>query len=141
MPEKLVVEGNYQKDWFLYTTGFVASAGVGTVTSTINIAADTDFEAKYITMEMLQANVVVANFGGTINIQFTAIGKTLSNIAFPMQSIGGTGQRPYYLTPPKILPANGNVVVQFTNNVAVATQFCLTFHGNKLYLRAGAPVA
>jgi len=138
MPEKLVIEGNYQKDWFLYSSGFVTAGSAITVTSTINVAADTDFEAKYITMECRQANVLVATHGGTINVLFTAIGKTLSNVAIPIDAILGTGQRPYYLTPPKILPANGNIVIQFTNNVATSTDFCLTFHGNKLYLRPGA---
>jgi hypothetical protein len=134
MPQKNIIEGRYEKDWFLYSTGFFTAASATTVSSTIAIAADTDFEAKYFTIQVRQANVLVLNHGGLINMQFTAIGKTLSNIFVPVDAILGTGQRPYYLTPPKILPANGNIVVQFTNNVATSTDLCLTFHGNKLYL-------
>lgn len=120
--------------WFVYSTGTTAAiAAIGaTATATIQVAADAPFQMQQITITVLQASLVVVNFGGTVNIEIQQQGRQISNVAIPIQSIIGNGTVPYELKPYRLVPANSSILVTFTSPVATSTQFNLCFHGNKV---------
>jgi hypothetical protein len=120
--------------YFCYTTGWVVCPAVagGVTNFVLNILADAPFQANYMTISVRQANVLVANWAGSIQIDDSARGKTLFNQAAPVQAFAGTGQLPYPFNPPRVFEANSSVTISFTNNVAVVTDVALTLHGNKM---------
>jgi len=129
----------FREENFYYTTGWsdaMAAAGAAAIPQ-INIAADASFKCYYYTLSVRQgaanAEVLVANWAGTVQISESQVGKTLFNIAAPAVSIAGDGQLTYALAPPRIYAANTTVIVTFTSNVVTRTQCCLTMHGAKLY--------
>lgn len=125
----------FDRVFFIYSSGFSAAvaAAAGTTSVTVSIDSQTDFECRYITLAIRQANLIVSTFGGTLAIQFSGSGMLLQNAAIPTDALLGTGQRPYYLVPPQIFTANGTITVTLTSNVATSTDFCIAFHGNKLF--------
>lgn len=126
---------NFDRVFFIYSSGFsgaVAASG-GTTSVSIAIDSQTDFECRYITLAIRQANVIVSTFGGTLTIQFSGSGMLMQNAGIPTDALLGTGQRPYYLVPPQIFTANGTITATLTSNVATSTDFCIAFHGNKLF--------
>ena len=130
MPDiKVVLEG------FIYSTGpiaLAAAAGSGGAAN-IGIGADADFQCNYITVTVSQGNALIANFDGTIVINDSAGGRTWSNVNIPIEAIRGTGQLPYPVNPPKLIPRNTTLVVTVTNSAAgIATIIHLSMHGNKM---------
>lgn len=126
------------RETFIYSSAVspAVTASGGTTSINLLIGSDTDFECRYLTLHILQAGVIVSNFGGTINIEFAQLGKQLGNIAVPCDAVLGSGQRPYYFVPPRVFNANGTIVVTLTSNVATSTTFFIAFHGNKLFKAA-----
>jgi hypothetical protein len=120
--------------YFCYSTGWVTLPAVaGSVTNTVlNILADADFQANYMTITVKQANVLVANWGGSVQIDDSSRGRTLFNQASAVDAFAGSGQLPYPFNPPRLFRRNSSVTISFTNNVATATEVQLVFHGNKL---------
>lgn len=120
--------------WFVYSTGTTAAiAAIGaTATATIQVAADAPFQMQQITLTVLQASLVVTNFGGTVNIEIQQQGRQISNLAIPTNAILLNGTVPYELKPYRLVPANSSILVTFTSPVATSTQFNLCFHGNKV---------
>jgi len=124
---------------FLYSTGWSgAIAAVGGVAAmTLSIAADAPFKAYYLTVSVRQgaagAELLVVAFAGDIQINDSQVGKNFFNVAGPIDSIAGSGQRPYILTPPRIFAASTSILFTVTSNVATRTQVNVTMHGAKLY--------
>ena len=119
---------------FCYSSGLlvVPAAAGGVVNGVVNVAADADFQANYMTIAVTQAGLLVATWGGTILISDSATGKTFSNIAVPVQAYAGSGQLPYPFNPPRIFRGNSSVTITLTNNVVTATWAQIVFHGNKI---------
>lgn len=108
-------------------------AGIGnTATVTIQIAADAPFQMQQITLTVLQANLVVTNWGGTVNIEIQQQGRQISNLAIPANAILLNGTVPYELKPYRLVPANSSILVTFTSPVATSTVCNICFHGNKV---------
>jgi len=120
---------------FCYSTGAIVLAAIaGNVNAaTINIGADADFQANYMTLTALQAGLVVVNWGGLVLINDTAVGKTFSNIAIAGDALRGTGGLPYPFNPPRLFRGNSSITITVTNSAAaVATTVEVVFHGNKI---------
>lgn len=138
MPNILQYAG-WREDNFIYSTGWsdaMAAAGA-VVNPQIAIAADAPFKCYYITAAIKQgqvgAEVLVLNWAGTVIIKDSALGKDLMNVEIPVDAIGGNGQLPYILTPPRIFNVNTTIVFTITSNVAATTFVNFCFHGAKLY--------
>lgn len=133
---------NYYKLYFIYTTEFVnVAAAAGAVgVATLAITADADFEAKYMTVTVRQANVVVVNWGGLVQVDDSGRGRTLFSQALAIDAIRGNGQLPYPFNPPRLFRRNSTVTITFTNNVATATEVQLALHGNKLLPESGETI-
>lgn len=119
---------------FIYATPPIALlAAVGAVgAGNILVTSDADYQVNYITIDVQQAALVVANWGGTILLTSSDSNKAWMNVAIPVDSIRGTGQMPYVLQIPKLVKANTTVTVTVTNNIATATNVVLVLHGYKL---------
>ena len=119
---------------FAYATGpiVVPAAVGGAIAANLNILADHDFQCNYITASVIQAGVLVANWAGTIQIEDSAVGRTMFNAAIPLHSVAGSGELPYPFNPPRLFRRNSSVVITLTNNVVTATTVHIVFHGNKL---------
>ena len=136
---KLHIEGETERDiyliYFVYATSWItvpAAAG-GTVTATLNIMADADFQANYATVTVKQSDVLVANWGGSVQIDDSARGRTLFNVPLAVEHIRGYGGLPYPFSPPRWFRRNSSVLITLTNNVATATFVQIAFHGNKMF--------
>ena len=122
----------YEMTTFKYTTGFVSLAATAGVTVQAEILIDQlDFAASDITVTVRQGNVVVDNWGGLVYIE--SQDGPWSNTAIPVDSIAGDGKQPHPLTPPRRCFAGKVLKITFTNNVATATEVCLTLHGNRIH--------
>ncbi len=119
----------------IYSTGIISlAATVGAALGpTLSIAPDADFDVYMITAQALQADVIVSNWGGTIQIlDNSSAGKGWFSVAIPFMAIAGDGRQPYPLPIPKRLKAGTNLTIQVTNNVATATDLYLNLHGYKV---------
>jgi hypothetical protein len=121
--------------YFVYTTGwFTVDNVVGaTATQTLNIMSDADFQAVYMTVAVRQANILVVNWAGDIQIDDSARGRTLFNTPLAVDAIAGGGGLPYPFNPPRLFRGSSSVLVTITNNVATETDVHVAFHGNKMY--------
>jgi len=124
--------------YFVYTTGwFTVDNVVGaTATHTLNIIADADFQAVYMTVAVRQVNVLVANWAGDVQVEDSARGRTLFNTALAADAIAGAGGLPYPFNPPRLFRRNSSVLVTITNNITTETDVQVAFHGNKMYQSA-----
>lgn len=119
--------------FFIHSTGFVAIGAVDGVATTTDILtdADADFICDHITLQARQVSVLVANWGGLVQIEVTSSGRRWFNVAIPGDAISGTGENPYKLPERMRIPAKSNIIVTFTQAGAVATDVCLNLHGFK----------
>jgi hypothetical protein len=129
----------YREETFYYTTGWsdALTAAGQAVNQQINIASDANFKAYYYTVAVRQgaagSEVLIANFAGDVQINDTQVGKSLFNIAAPLNAISGIGELPYNLAPPRVFASNTVIVFVTTTNVATRTQVNFTLHGAKLF--------
>jgi len=121
--------------YFCYSTGWITlAAAAGAVgTATLSILADANFMARYMTIAVKQANVLVTNWGGSLQINDSGVGRDLINIATAVQAFQGSGQLPYPFDPPRVFARNSGLVITFTNNVATETHVQLVLHGSKVF--------
>jgi hypothetical protein len=77
----------------------------------------------------------------TVTLNDSGAGRSLSNIAVPLDSLFGTGTRPHIWTVPKILNANSTFVVVVQNLSATSRNLRLSFHGWKIFGNASAFLA
>ena len=124
----------YYFEYFNYNTGYlVLGAAIGaTITAVLNISNDADYQGKYITITVLQAGLVVLNWGGEVQINDSGPGRLLFNQPIPVDAIRGNGELPYAFDPPRLFKRNSSIEITFTNNVATATNVALVLHGAKL---------
>ena len=123
------------KQAFVYSTGWVTmstTAGT-TVSKTISFSAGADFACNFITGHVRQANVLFANWAGTIQVQQSSSGRNLFNEAISFDAIAGNARQPYPFDPPKLFRGKTTIQVQLTNNFTTATDVQVVFHGNKLF--------
>lgn len=120
---------------FFYSSGLSpAMAGVGAIAGlVINILADAEFLCKYLTCQVLQASVIVANWGGTIQINDSAAGRTFFNVPTLLNNIRGDGQLPYPLSPARMFARNSTITIDLVSNVATSTTVEVVLHGVKIY--------
>lgn len=123
------------KQFFGYSTGPIAiAAAVGAVgNGQISVAADADFEVQYLLATVIQATLVVVNWGGTIQIDDSAVGRTFWNQAVPIQAVTGDGRQPFVLLTPRLVKANSTLTVTLVNNAATATTVHVVLQGYKLF--------
>lgn len=122
-------------DWFVYVADAVSLAASATATgsTTLQIAADAPFQVQFVTLTILQTNVVTVTWGGTLTVTWAAEGRFLSNIAMPAHALLMNGTDPYELKPYRLIPANSSVIINFSNSAAATATSCqLALHGNKV---------
>lgn len=127
-------QGDYYLESFNYTAPIANLLGVigNAITVTLNITNDADFQCKKVTIAVTQALLLVANWGGTFQINDSGPGRTLFNDPIPVDAMRGNGELPYYYEPPRLFLRNSSVQITFTNNVATVTTAQIVFHGAKL---------
>lgn len=125
----------YLQLYYVYSTGQVALPAVAgaQVNANISILADADFACHYISGVATQANLIVLNWAGLVQINDAGVGRTFFNVAIPFDSIAGNARQPYPLPIPRRVARNSTLVLTFTNPVATATNVHLSLHGYKLY--------
>lgn len=119
--------------YYVYSHANLVLGANATVAVTIAVLADADFAAHYITGQVLQANVLVANWGGTLQIDDTGVGRTFFNQAINFDAIAGDARQPYPMPIPRRVARNSTLVLTYVNNVATVTTVQLQIHGYKLY--------
>ena len=121
--------------YFCYSSPWMAmAAAAGAIAnSTISILADANYQANYMTIAVRQANVLVNNWAGDVQVDDSGVGRTLYNIATCVQGFQGSGSLPYPFNPPRLFARNSSLVVTVVNNVATATEVQVVFHGNKMF--------
>ncbi len=126
---------NPKFDWFVYVADAVSLAASATATgsTTLQVAADAPFQVQFITVTILQSNVVVVNWGGTLTVNWSQEGRFLSNVAMPSHSLLLNGTAPYELKPYRLIPANSSIIITWANSAAATATVCqIAFHGNKV---------
>jgi len=121
--------------YFCYSSPWMAlaAAAAAVANSTLAILADADYQANYMTVAVRQANVLVANWAGDLQVDDSAAGRTLFNMATCVQAFQGSGSLPYPFNPPRLFARNSSLVITVVNNVATATDVQVVFHGNKVF--------
>jgi hypothetical protein len=112
---------------FIYNTGKIALAAAATYPGSLSFKDNYDFYARLMTITVLQANLIVANWGGTI--QIVDAGQQWFNSALTIESLRGNGQMPYPFIPWKIIKANTVLDISLGNPVATATEVEIALHG------------
>lgn len=131
----------YREEWFVYTTEFgppLAAVGAAQVLP-IRFATEADFKAYRILIAVLQADVAVLNFGGTIQIRDEQVGRDLFSNPMPITSLQGTGERPHDLAPPRVFNKGTTLLITLTSNVVTSTKIAVSLEGAFLYPVAGVP--
>lgn len=126
---------NPKFDWFVYVADAVSLAASATATgsTTLQVAADAPFQVQFITVTILQSNVVVVNWGGRLTVNWSQEGRFLSNVAMPSHSLLLNGTAPYELKPYRLIPANSSIIISWANSAAATATVCqIAFHGNKV---------
>ena len=130
-------------EYFDYTTGRLAALAAGANISTqISIQADADF-----ILEKLSYYCDVAGAAQTwqtrvvpnvlVLLTISGSGVQLSSSAVPIPSLFGTGDLPFILPYPRVLPANSVLQINLTSfEAAQSDTLTLNFHGRKVYLLA-----
>lgn len=128
------------KLYFVYATAnWIALGAVAGVAGQANIGIldDADFACQYCTVAVEQANVLVVNWSGLIQVEDTGTGRTLFSNPIPVQSIAGSGELPYPFSPARLFRKNSTLVVTVTNSAAAtATNVRVQLHGHKLFAQA-----
>lgn len=118
--------------YYVFSTPPIAFAAAGTLPGNITIDGSADFRANYMTIIVTQANLVVLNWGGTIQVDETGKGRTLFDRPQLVEALRGVGQLPYRFEPPRLFRRNTTITVTLVNPVATATTVQVAFHGHKL---------
>lgn len=115
------------------------AVGAANVQGKIDVQSDADFLIMNHTFWANTANAV-QNAGNrvtpnvTVLLTDTGSGYNQMDQALPIANLFGTGQFPYVLPEPKLLPAKSTLQAQATNlDPAVACNLFLSFNGVKLF--------
>lgn len=115
------------------------AAGAVNTPVNVNIQADADFlvlnqtyDANSLNAARTSGTVVVPN--ATVLITDTGSGYQMMDQAVPIGTIFGTGEFPYILPEPKLLPAKATLQLLFSNyDAAAGYNLRLAFNGVKLF--------
>jgi len=121
------------EQWYIYQAPVLVHAAANTQQVSLNFDSDADFICTQITGTVLQANLVVGTWGGTIQMVDSASGTNLFSDFIPFESLRGNGQMPYVLNPYRKFASNSIVTITTVNPVVTATQVYVTLHGYKIY--------
>lgn len=123
------------KDYFIYSVVLPTGIAVGGTTSgSFNVDNDSDF--------LWQKGTYFANGDSentppvvTVTIKDTTSGRDLMTAAVPIPAMFGTGELPFILPVPKLLPKTSTITVNFANISAAEnySYLALEFHGQKLF--------
>ena len=144
-PEQQTPPFKIYKDFFVYTPGVYNNIGLGlSVTNTIFIQADSDFEWQKATFLAVNANAqttantrVIPNM--TVLITDTGSGRQLMNSGVPISTLFGEADNPFILPEPKLFTAKSTIQIQVTNFDATAAtvQLYLCLIGRKILVTRG----
>ena len=129
------------RDFFVYNSVHSAVAPGNSNTQNISFHADADFQ-----LEKLAFLADIAAAGqtassrviplATVLITDTGSGRQISDIAFPIPALFGTGELPFVLKQPKVFRARSTISIQVVNFDAANTyNLRLSFIGSKLFLK------
>lgn len=126
-------------DFYTYGVTFGTINSSESVTSSIQIEADSDFEiiklAAYGLVNVDDDPVTIDQLPLTVMLTDTGSGRNLMNTAVPIQSLFGTGQLPFILPKTKLLYARSVLAITVAN-ISTAVSFsylALSFHGRKIF--------
>lgn len=121
------------RPFFIHSTGFVDIGAVTDIATPTDLLIDSeaDFICDHITLQTRQANLLVANWSGLVQIEVTSSGRKWFNVAIPGDAIAGNGENPYKLPAPIRIPKKSNITITFTHSGAIQTHVCLNLHGYK----------
>lgn len=128
-------------DPFTYNINFLPLAASNNATDQFITQADSGF-AIVKTCFVISSNVdvFVANISDTpkfapllVTLSDSGAGRNLSNSPVAVNSLFGTGERPFLWARPKILDPNSTFVAQVQNLVATAFNVRFAFQGFKIF--------
>jgi len=128
-------------DPFTYNINFLPLAASNNSTDQFITQADSGF-AIVKTCFVISSNVdvFVANISDTpkfapilVTLSDSGAGRNLSNSPVAINSLFGTGERPFVWARPKVLDPNSTFVAQVQNLVATAFNIRLAFQGFKIF--------
>lgn len=130
------------QQFFIYTTGRPAAglaALVGTQTFNINILADSDFLVEKLTYNcdvaaaaQTDSTRIIPNV--KVMLTNTSNGNNIMNVNADVSALFGTGQLPFILPVPYLLPATSTLQGVLSGFEAAAVDFVtLNFIGRKLF--------
>lgn len=125
----------YREEYFVYTTEWSPLFNVAGQAHALPIrfATEADFKAYLMTIAVKQADVLVVNWGGTIQIKDEQVGRDLYSNPIPVDAVAGTGRQPYVFAPPRVFNRGTTLIVTVTTNVVTATYVSVCIHGAYLY--------
>ena len=113
---------------FVYNTGSIALTSPGTTPlPTLSIQSSLDFAATMMTIVVTQANLVVTNFGGTIQVEDAS--EKWFNLPLTIASLIGSGLKAYGFPPYRRIAGTSNLIITVVNNTATATSVDVALHG------------
>jgi hypothetical protein len=129
------------KDYFTYSIVLPATLSAGGTTSgSFNVDKDSDFMWMKGTFYADIGNATQSASsrvipGVTVVIKDTTSGRDIMTTPVPIPAMFGTGELPFILPTPKLLPAVSTITVSFANITADGdyTYLGLFFHGQKLF--------
>lgn len=135
-----IIKYTFTYNAVFYTAGGANNLAAG-ATSTVNVNIDAGapflivsqtYDANTANAARAAGTLVVPNIIALITD--TGSNRALMDVATPVPAIFGTGQFPYILPEPKLMPANSQLQVQVTNiDAAAGYNLRLCFNGYKLY--------
>lgn len=124
------------KDHFTYTAQLTSVAAGTTSNFNIKIQADSHFVIMSTTAAVFDTAspaVFSANPNALIGIKDSGSGRDLQDSLYHILNMFGTGQRPYWLNPPKLIKANATVVISVTNQETAARTYFINLNGFKVF--------
>lgn len=125
-----------RESYTVYSTGLVAIAGAAgaAANASVTLEAGTDFEVHFLSGIATQANVIVTNWAGTVQVSFNQPQtQTFFNIPVAFMEVAGDGRQLYPLRKPQLIKGNTVLAVAFANSAAgTATSASLSFHGYRV---------
>jgi len=128
-------------DPFTFNINFLPLAASNNATDQFITQADSGFAiVKTCFVIASNVDVFVANISDTpkyapllVTLSDSGAGRNLSNSPVAINSLFGTGERPFIWARPKVLDPNSTFVAQVQNLVATAFNVRLAFQGFKIF--------
>lgn len=114
------------REFFVYSTGAVSVGANATVTATIQISADADFEVTKLTARP-------TNWNFTAQFQDSTTTKNWFDRAVHAEGVLGTALRPHILAIPRRIRGNAAVTVTLADSSGIAQTIWVNLIGHKVY--------